>query len=508
LASALARVGEPEDIAILRELIRADIERVRRGREARAKGDRGKLGNGAAMSYSNWHTRALALLDPDNADTVLLEVLKEAEYERDAAATLVQLARTPETQNPANPFSKKKNHNEIWEARTRLRTVGFNEERRKRYADAIRGELESVLEEGKQGGSVNDFRAKELAKILAILDGLDSKDIILRALQVSGPFNGWQIAETLETLLFSGVTLPAEQTLALFNSIEEQVRPNRYNNNERFLLTKALCLLPFLDQPSLGIKRIQEVISGLKIRGYELRDVVTAIGHSRSSEALGALRELASDEITAKSVGDVWIDALAALDTAETRKILLSLVDPEVGGESFPAVFDRPETVAARLVELAHRDAEIERRLLHLCSLRVPEPKRSLLAKVVAWLGTPDAAIASLNLLDDDVTPHIPDDTWRQMEDAFVERKPYGKDANTYTLAPRSSNEVRVRLFEMSTQDKHRAKAAAALLAQIEAWRLEHGRPTGEPRSVEVECESSWPTAAVAQLQPDSVKAT
>src|SRR5207244_1304065 len=52
LASALARVGEPEDIAILHELIRADIERVRRGREARAKGDRGKLGNGGVMSYS------------------------------------------------------------------------------------------------------------------------------------------------------------------------------------------------------------------------------------------------------------------------------------------------------------------------------------------------------------------------------------------------------------------------------------------------------------------------
>ena len=460
------------------------------------------------MSYSNWHTRALALLDPDHADAVLLEVLKQPEYERDAAATLVQLARTPESQSPVNPFGRKKNYNEIWEARTRLQPTGFDEERRKRYANLIRSELESLLEEGTQGGNVNDFRLKELAKMLAIIDGLGSAHLIFRALQVSGRFNGWQIAETLETLLFSGVTLPTEQTLALFNAIEEQVRPNRYNDNERFLLTKALCLLPFVDQPSIGIKRIQEVISGLKIRGYELRDVVTAIGHSRSSEALGALRELASDEITAKSVGDVWIEALAALDTAETRKILLSLVDPEVGGESFPAVFDRPETFAARLVELAHRDREIERRLLHLCSLRVPEPKRSLLAKVVAWLGTPDAAITSLNLLDDDAAPHIPYDTWKQMEDAFVERKPYGKDANTYTMAPRSSNEVRVRLFEMSTHDQHRTKSAAELLAQIETWRLEHGRPNGEPRSIEVQCESSWPTVAVGRLEPDSVKAT
>jgi len=116
----------------------------------------------------------------------------------------------------------------------------------------------------------------------------------------------------------------------------------------------------------------------------------------------------------AKAVGDEWIDALAALDTAEARKVLLSLVDPEIKGGSFPVAFDRSETVAARLVELARRDADIEKRLSQLCCLRIPEPKRSLLAKVVGWLGTPDAALSALNLLDDEATPQIPYDTWKQ----------------------------------------------------------------------------------------------
>jgi hypothetical protein len=221
---------------------------------------------------------------------------------------------------------------------------------------------------------------------------------------------------------------------------------------------------------------------------------------------LPALCDLASDEITAKAIGDEWINAFAALDTAEARTVLLSLVDPEIKGVSFPVAFDRSETVAARLVELARRDADIEKRLSQLCSLRVPEPKRSLLAKVTAWLGTPDAALSALNLLDDEATPQIPYDTWKQMEDAFVERKPYGKDTNSYILSPRSSNEVRVRLFEMSMHDKYRAKAAAMLLAQIDAWRLEHGRPAGEPRSVAVECESAWPTVAAPELQPEASK--
>jgi hypothetical protein len=507
LASALARVGEPEDLARLHELITADIERMRKGREARAKGDRGRQGQGASMSYSNWHTRALAHLAPDHADSVLLELLKVPEFERDAAGTLVRLARTPEPQKPVSPFGRKRDYSEMWEARTKSQLTGFNEERRTRYAKAIREKLENVLDAEKQGGTVNDFRVKELAKILAILDGRDSKDLIFHALQVSGRSNGWQIAEALETLLFNGVSLPTERTLALFNAIEEQVRPNRWNDNERHLLMKALSLLPFLDGPAAGIKRIREVVSSLKIRGYELREVVSALGECRCSEALPALRELAADEVTAKGVGDEWINALAALDTPEARNVLLSLVDPEIKGVSFPVAFDRSETVAARLAELAHRDAEIGKRLYQLCAMRIPEPKRSLLAKVISWLGTPDAALSALNLLDDEATPQIPYDTWKQMEGAFVERKPYGKDTNSYTLSPRSSNEVRVRLFEMSKQDKVRAKSAAGLLAQIDAWRLEHGRPAGEPRSVEVECESPWPTVQVTDLHPDSVNA-
>ena len=263
-------------------------------------------------------------------------------------------------------------------------------------------------------------------------------------------------------LLFSGVTLPAKQTLALFDLIVEQVRPNYYNSsNDQYLLIKALCLLPFVDCPSAGIKKVGDATAGLKIRGYKLRDVMLALGHSRCSDALGALQEIVADEITAKSIGEAWVDALAALDIAEARKILLSLVDPEIKEVSFPTTFDRQETVATRLRELASRDAEMEQRLFQLCSLRVPEPKRSLLAKVIARIGTPDAALAALNLLDDEATPQILYDTWKQMEDAFVERKPYGKDTNTYTMAPRSSNEVRLRLFEMSKQEKYRAKAAA-----------------------------------------------
>ena len=64
LASSIAQVGKPEDMADLVTLIRADIERMRRGRAARAAGDHGPLGNGGSMSYAGWHIAAVMHLDP------------------------------------------------------------------------------------------------------------------------------------------------------------------------------------------------------------------------------------------------------------------------------------------------------------------------------------------------------------------------------------------------------------------------------------------------------------
>ena len=218
LASALARVGEPQDISALRDLIRADIQRVRTGLEARAKGDLGPRGHGGVHSRANFHTRALTLLDPDHADTVLLELLTEPEYEQFAAGALLQLARLPVTSQPAvGPFGRKKSYKEIWEARKKPHAAGFDEERRVRYSEAIKRRVESAIDAAKKGEPVNDFRLKELTKVLAVLDGASSEDLIIQALMVPGRFNGWQTAESLEILLFSGVTIPVPSRHYLFS---------------------------------------------------------------------------------------------------------------------------------------------------------------------------------------------------------------------------------------------------------------------------------------------------
>lgn len=115
-----------------------------------------------------------------------------------------------------------------------------------------------------------------------------------------------------------------------------------------------------------------------------------------------------------------------------------------------------------------------------------------MLAKIIGSLGTP-AALAGLHLIDDTAERPIPFEIGQLVESAFVEHRPYGRDTNTYTLAPRSSNAIRVVLVEMAANDARRRKSALFLLGQIEEWRLDYGRPNGEPRHPALGTVDQWP---------------
>jgi hypothetical protein len=503
LASSLAQVGEPEDMPLLREMIQADIARVRRGREAKARGDRGRLGNGGTMSYAMWHVRALTQLAPGTADQILLEAVKEPEYEREATWGLVQLAITSKVQPGLGfglGYSRPAGYAHIWEARQGRLPWTFDEDRRERHAAAIRERIENLIEESKNAGQPRayDFRLKELTKALAVIDAGASTDLILQLLSSQDTWNGWPVVQTLETLQFNGIVLPTDDTLKVFDTLLGHIRSHLWNDQQVGLLMHALCLLPFIENAPAGIAKVREVIAELKLRNYQLRGVTVALGQSRCPEAVGLLRDFTADAILMEQVGEEWINAVAALDYPESRQLLLSFVDPEISGAPAELKFHRDDVQSARLAELAQRDPAVRQRLFELCSMQLPAQKRMLLAKVLGMLATTESLLAGLNLIDDEIAPPVPYDIWKQLEATFVEHKSVSPESGAYTPATRSSNPIRGRLFEMATCDNRRKKAASSLLSQIEVWRLEYGRPNGEPRNPDVECKHSWPDEAEA----------
>lgn len=485
LASSIAQVGKPEDMADLVRLIRADIERVRRGRAARAAGDRGPLGNGGAMSYAGWHIAAVMLLDSAGAEQVVIDLLPEPEYRSEAAAAMAR-DFVPKSERS---FDRTFRYDLMRAAREGRTPPPGDDQRRTRFAAALDAEIKRLRkqnQDGKPGAGL-----KELAKALAAIDGRGSASAVLDVIAMPGQWDQYTCLDAAERLLMADVVLPATTAFALVDSIVERTE-KWMQDSARYLLRRILALCPFVDDPAAGIAKMRDVLGKRQFRGYELRELITALGESRSDAAIDLLYELASDAKTFEQCEDNFINAFAALDTPRAHELLLGLVDPDRG----IALTRRPhreDVLVARLAELAQRRPEVAARLRSFCERDLPELNRHVLSKVMNWLGTPEALAANLNLIDDARPSPVPQGIWDQLESAFVERRPYGQNPNVFTQHARASNELRVRLFRMAIGDEKRRKSAFMLLGHIEERRLEHGRPTGEPRHPDLASGQSWP---------------
>lgn len=342
-----------------------------------------------------------------------------------------------------------------------------------------------------------DGRLKGLAKILATLDSHDSAELVLHIMAFPGKWDGWGRVDALGSLLFSGVRLPTEATLKVLNpTIEDIIAQGLWNDQNLWLLKDCLCLLPFVDNPSIGIARIREVISVTRFPAHELRDIVTALGGSRCDEGLIFLREIAGslgDNL--KRIRKDWIKAIAALGSPESKRLLLSFMDADAN--AFPAEVNlddhESDLLASFIADMARAESEIKPHILRLCDTQLSTTKRILLSKVIARLGTLDAVIAGLSLIEDSGNPPVPYDLQKAIKGVFLKERPYGKTAGWFTFVPQGSYEIKAKLFEMAIKDDRRKQSAFALLGQIEVWRLEHGRPTTEPRHPAFDSGEIWP---------------
>ena len=490
LASSIAQVGEPKDMADLVTLIRADIERVRRGRAARAAGDHGPLANGGSFDYARWHVAALMHLDPVRAERVLIDLLSEPEYASEAAAAMARdfvLERE-------HPFDRGFRYDVMWATREGRTSPPGDAQRRTRFAAALNAEIERRREQIQDGKP--NLGLKVLAKALAAIDGRGSRAAVLDAISQPGQWDEYDCLEVAQRLLIAGVDLPAATTFSLIDSILERTE-SWMSDWDRYLLCDSLALCPLVDDPAAGIAKMRDVFGRRPLRAYELREIVTSLGESRSDAAVDLLYELASDAQTFEQCEENFIDAFATLDTPRARELLLGFVEPGIHTIAVPQNSHREDRLVARLADLTQRSPEMAARLRELCERKLPATNRHILSKVMARLGTPEALAANMNLIDDSERPPVPRGVQEQLESAFVEQQPYEGHPSTFVLQPRASNDLRACLFSMSLEDGKRRKSAVRLLGQLEVWRLEHGRPTDEPRHPNLASGQSWPPIEV-----------
>jgi hypothetical protein len=438
---------------------------------------------------------AIIQLDERSADEVLLKLLGEPEYEEEAGKGLVRLSRSQPDQGWMAHTAP--DYRVMWEARAGRYDSGSDAERSQRYAAAINSRIDAILQEQRASGNPAQFnrRLKAFAPMLARLDGRNSASRILEIMALPLEWDGWHRADALEVLLFSGAALPTEATLNVLNpTIEHIQKYGVYIEQNLSLLKKCLCLLPFVEEPEAGIRRIDGILSSVNIWNYALRELVIALGNSKCDAALPLLRRFATASPTGPSlIASELIEALADLDSDGARQMLLGFVDPARAEPGInPRIdFHDGEKLASSLAGLARREPTIAAQLFRLCEANLPQQNRALLAKVVTRIGMPAAIVASLNLLSDAAAPAIPPDLVRGIESIFVQQRPlYG---NVCVNEPVRADEIRERLFGMALNDAPRRKSAFTLLGFIEVWRLDYGRPSTEPRHPNINSNVPWP---------------
>jgi hypothetical protein len=496
LARLLANVGEREDLADIRRLIEADSIRFQRAQEARRKGDRSHDETGYGLFYFD----AVTMVDPVAADQVLMELIETQEYEYVLAERLPLLAR--KTSDQPGFGTNRMDFKRIWKSRAGEPDDSFVEERRSRFADAIRKGIERIQSEreGAADKRAFDHRLKILGGALAAIDGKRSAKLVLELMQHPGRWDGWTRVGALENLLGWGMRLSLEDVLRILDPTMQELRASGMcsDNQNAWLFARCLSVMAFVEPPAAGVAKIRELVSDLRFRPYELGGVMGALGASRCTDAIEVLMYLAgTDGKGVESIGEPWIEAIAALRGPRSNEILLSFVDPNAKlftTESMPVIPDQRhgDRLARLLAVRAVNDKAMKAKLVGLANGDLPPTKRVLLAKVFAQFSGEENLVEGLCVLRDDGSG-VPYELFRSMENAFLEHRPYGSGSNTFTLVPRGSNALRKRLFEMSQMDPLRKRSAFALLGQIEAWRLEHGRPADEPRHPAIESGISWP---------------
>jgi energy-coupling factor transporter ATP-binding protein EcfA2 len=492
LAQLLANVGEREDLEDIRRLIEADSVRFEKAQAARMKGDRSHDVTGYGFLYLD----AVTMVDPAEADGVVMQLIRSQQYEHVLSQRLPFLARRSTAQTGLG--TNRMDFGRIWRARAGELDDTFVEERRARFSDAIREQIERIKTDREAATDKRGFdqRLKALGGALAALDGMRSAKLILELMELPGRWDGWTRVVALENLLVSGVRLSLKEVLRVLDPTMQELQSSGiYNDQNVWLFARCLGVMTFVDPASEGVANVREIVSRLRLPLHKLGSVVAALGASRCHNAIDVLMELAGpDGKGVEVIGEAWIEAIGALEGERSSEILLSFVDPN------PKLFNREfipdhrhgDLLARLLAERAVKDKALKGRLVEIANGDLPPTKRMLLAKVFSQFAGEDDRVEGLCILRDDGSG-VPYEFVRSMESAFLEHRPYGPSSGAYTLSPRGCNAIRRRLFEMVISDPHRKESAFALLGQIEVWRLEHGHPPDEPRHPVIESEVSWP---------------
>ena len=328
---------------------------------------------------------------------------------------------------------------------------------------------------------------------LASIGESDAVPLILEVLKVPSEKGDWKI-DTLEALIKNGYRLDTGDVELILDEIISQIKKGNYTDQSEFLFARCLSILACTNDQPRAIARIKQLVSNHRI-GYEMREVIKTLGYTGSLEAGNFLIELAQNPIICKMLAHELFQALACIDTIESKNAFLSVVDSRIDRPrlDLPSNDHVVNIVAEALANWCGNDAKLKKRILELCGEKLTKEQQKVLADVVNRLLTTEAVSAGLNLISDQSDNPIPFYLKTAIERSVTEHVPSEDIPSAYNIKPRENMAIRSKLFDMIYDDDARSRSAFNLLGFIGRLRLENGNPPMEPRHPNIERKDPWP---------------
>jgi hypothetical protein len=489
LVDILGCVGTPKDADCVEKWLLDDVQRLsnqssRQEAEMQAWQAGGRKGRppvrvAHVQSWNNYQ-RALVQLGGKEAGEVFGGLLKMPVLLNLAAFGLYLLTLETNEKTDAR-FGDRPDYAGVWERQQEHRRDGFRSEVAEKYADAIFGAIENFLPELEKEGS--RFPKHELLNAIAALAALnDPRAIPLLSRFASDKYSAWTVINALHNLMLKGTVLPGDAMTAILEPfIAEQEAPQWGSNNDNwYMVVRALAILLFSDKPSLGIERILK-LPEYRLKNYYIRELLVLLGASQLPEAVAMIVELAlKPEIN----GDYLYEVATVLSNSRNPAAesgLVTLLDKFCTGQLNSN--DAHSHLSRALARAAHADGTLWEEIKRRCAKPQSPRERHVLLHILGEAEGLETAACLCDLMNDEFPMGYPAEYL--IEEAVTQKIPAG--GSSYYVKPRKASDLKKRLLNIAYADVKRRASATQLLGIIGRSRLEHGWPANEPLHPDIE---------------------
>lgn len=488
IAQAAERLGSPELVPALLQLLSEDLARRKRAREefleARKQGR--QIENDAHMSWTLQYRRAFAAIGDQQTIDAMKTYLRDPEFGFEAAHVLRAIWQDGQPPQDESGVLKSWPDFSVVPEAYRKRQSGVAEETHS-FVDDI---IAAINELTKQGAPESDLIfALKLGTVAFSMPYGDRRHTIDALLRLPVPAANKQ--DFLTVLVLSGEAISAEIVIQGIEDVLEEAKTNAWLLQEQdgWRLKEWLRLLPFTESPAAMLD-VLERAEGFRADPWNLRSVFTALGYAPSAEAETVLDELGKRDERVLSEHQ-WLAALTNRNTLSAARVLLNLIC----NASFAESRGRGDHLylGRQLSALMASNDQFRQDVYERFSSLGVGPAKSILERAVAGVADTEGVLL---LTRDGAARNKPFRStalYTALKNVLVGQTPIGSFGmqELYSLP---ASKLRKRLFDMVVNgSSQEARLASECLRAIDEMRDDYGDVESEPRHPDIATGVPWP---------------